>query len=391
MNRLTSIAKKHTRIVVGLMSGTSHDGVDAVVARIKGAGAGCTVELITHSYTPYPDKLGSEVGKAFDGPTSLVCSLNFELGEFFAAAALGAVKEAGLKIEDVDLIGSHGQTIYHVPPGATGGGAGKAGSTLQIGEGAVIARRTGAVTINDFRTADMAAGGHGAPLVPLADWVMFRRPGKVTALQNIGGIANVTVVTEDLDGVMGFDTGPGNSLIDETVRILTRGRIKYDKGGKLAASGEIIPKLMQKLVANPYFKKKPPKSTGRETFGKALAEKIVAEHRAARKEDILCTLTHLSAMSIRAAYDDFVFPAHGKLDRIALCGGGAGNDFLVSLLRRLFEGIPVIDIEELGVPAQAREALCFAVLANETMSGNPGNVPSVTGAGSGAILGKINL
>lgn len=402
MQRLCRIARKRVRVVVGLMSGTSHDGVDAAVARISGSGARARVELISHSRLPYPERLRERVSEAFDGPTALVCGLNFELGEFFARAALKAIAEAGLEPGDVDLIGSHGQTIYHIPPGkrhkpSSGTGAAGhlankpvTGSTLQIGEGAVIARLTGIVTVTDFRTADMAMGGQGAPLVPMADWVLFREKGKVIALQNIGGIANVTVVPERLEGVTGFDTGPGCSLLDETVRIMSRGKLSMDRGGKLARSGEIIPELLHNLISNPYFRQKPPKSTGREEFGRAMAGRIAAKYSGSRVEDVLCTLTHLTARSIHRAYEDFVFPAT-PVDRIVLSGGGAKNLYLVSLLREFFQGVPVAVMDGLGIPAQSREAICFAVLANETASGSPGNVPAVTGAGGGAILGKISL
>jgi anhydro-N-acetylmuramic acid kinase len=385
MKRLLEIYKKRTRVVVGLMSGTSHDGVDAAVARIDGSGARSKVSLLHHSHHPYPDTLRGKVAHAFDGPTELICGLNFELGEFFAGAALSAIKGSGLAQADIDLIGSHGQTIYHAPPRPA-----KAGSTLQIGEGAVIAARTGIVTISDFRTADVAHGGHGAPLVPMANWILFHSTGKVFALQNIGGIANVTVVPDEFEGVTGFDTGPGNSLLDEAARVLSGGRLKYDKAGMLAKSGKVIPDLLDSLLRNPYFKKKPPKSTGRELFGRELAGDIIKTSRYKKKEDIICTLTHLTARSIHKAYADFVFPRY-EVDKIILSGGGARNDFLVSLLSRLFDGTPVVKMDELGIPGQAVEALSFAVLANETASGNPGNVPAVTGAANGAVLGKISL
>jgi len=370
---------------MGLMSGTSHDGVDAAIARIDGAGEGCRVELLYHGHTPYPAPLRQRIRQAFDGPTGLVCRLNFELGEFFAEAAADAVKRAGLKPSELDLIGSHGQTICHVPSGA-----GAPGSTLQIAEGAVIARRTGTVTVTDFRTADVAAGGQGAPLVPMADWLIFRRTGEVTALQNIGGIANVTVVTESVDEVRGFDTGPGNSLMDDTAYILTGGKLKYDEGGKIAGSGNVIPELLDFLLANPYFSQVPPKSTGREEFGRGMVEDIISRYPGARLEDMLCTLTNLTALSIRRAYEEFVLP-YTTLNRLAVCGGGAKNLYLMSLLKGLFDGLPVVTTDELGVPSQAREALCFAVLANETVSGRPGNLPAVTGATKFAVLGKISL
>jgi anhydro-N-acetylmuramic acid kinase len=385
LDKFIRVAVQKSRVVVGLMSGTSHDGVDAVVAKIAGLGAKARVKLLGHSRMPYPKRLRERVAEAFNGTTESVCRLNFELGEFFAKAALKAISEAGLGPDQVDLIGSHGQTVHHIPPAG-----GRPGSTLQIGEGAVIARRTGALTVTDFRPADIAAGGHGAPLVPYADWVLFRETGKVVTLQNIGGISNVTVVTDRLDGVTGFDTGPGCSLLDETVKILSSGKKSYDSGGRMATSGRLIPDLLQKMLVNPYFKQRPPKSTGRELFGRGLAEDVIRRNGGVNGADILCTLTHLTARSIYDAYIRFVLPVHG-VERVILAGGGARNGFLVELLRELFGEVPVVLIDGFGIPAEAREALCFAVLANETVSGNPSNVPSATGAAYPAILGKISF
>lgn len=240
------------------MAGTSHDGVDAAVASIAGSGASSRVALLGHTHRPYPGRLRARVARAFDGDTALVCALNFELAEFYAEAALDAIAEAGLTPDMVDVIGSHGQTVHHIPPSGR-----RPGSTLQIGDGSVIAGRTGILTVSDFRPADIAAGGQGAPLVPLADWILFRGPGRTVALQNIGGMANATVVTEDLNRVTGFDTGPGCALMDEAARILSGGKLCLDKCGRLARSGDIVPGLLSELLSHPYFRKKPPKSTGR--------------------------------------------------------------------------------------------------------------------------------
>ena len=373
------------KIVIGLMSGTSHDGVDAAVARISGSGKSARVELLKVSRTPYPKTLRDKVSNAFTGTAGDICKLNFELGEFFAKAALKAIREAGLKPKDVDLIGSHGQTVYHIP-----GVPGRPGSTLQIGEGAVIAARTGITTVSDFRPADIAAGGQGAPLVPYADWVLFRKPGKTFAVQNIGGISNVTVVPERLDDVIGFDTGPGCSLIDETVKIVSGGKLTYDKDGKIASSGDVIATMLQNLMHVPYYDRKPPKSTGREQFGAVLAEELLEKYRREKEEDIICTLTALTAESVFRAYKKFVFPRY-CIDRVLLAGGGAKNKFLVKLLRERFGSLPVEFTDSAGIPSQARESLAFAVLANETISGRPSNVPSATGARREAILGKISL
>ncbi|MGC2424029.1 MAG: anhydro-N-acetylmuramic acid kinase [Nitrospirota bacterium] len=373
------------KVVIGLMSGTSHDGVDAAVARISGSGKSARVELLKVSRTPYPKALRDKVSNAFTGTAEDICKLNFELGEFFAKAALKAIREAGLTPAKVDLIGSHGQTVYHIP-----GGPGRPGSTLQIGDGSVIAARTGVITVSDFRPADIAAGGQGAPLVPYADWVLFRKAGKTVAVQNIGGISNVTVVPERLEDVIGFDTGPGCSLIDETAKIMSGGKLTYDKDGKMASSGKVITGMLRDLLHEPYFNKKPPKSTGREQFGVILAEELLKKYRREKEEDIICTLTALTAESIFLAYEKFVFPKYG-IDRVLLAGGGAKNKFLVKLLRERFGSLPVEFTDNAGVPSQARESLAFAVLANETISGKPSNVPGATGARRGAILGKISM
>jgi anhydro-N-acetylmuramic acid kinase len=373
------------KIVIGLMSGTSHDGVDAAVARISGSGINARVELLKVSRTPYPKALRDKVSDAFTGTAGDICKLNFELGEFFAKAALKAIREAGLRPEDVDLIGSHGQTVYHIP-----GGPGRPGSTLQIGDGSVIAARTGVTTVSDFRPADIAAGGQGAPLVPYADWVLFRKSGGTLAVQNIGGISNVTVVPQRLEDVIGFDTGPGCSLIDETMKIISGGKVAYDKDGRIASSGEIIAVMLDDLLRTPYLAKKPPKSTGREQFGGILAKELLKKYRREKEEDIICTLTALTAESIFLAYKKFVFPMY-CIDRVLLAGGGARNKFLVKLLRERFGSLPVLFTDEAGVPSQGRESLAFAVLANETISGRPSNVPGATGARREAVLGKISM
>jgi anhydro-N-acetylmuramic acid kinase len=402
MKRLIEVFDKPARTVLGLMSGTSHDGIDAAIARISnqqpavsGQKKAVTVELLHHNTYPYSTQLRERIGKAFNDTTEEICRLNFELGEAFADAALKCIKEAGLEPRDVDVIASHGQTIYHIPP-ANGG----KGSTLQIGEASVIAERTGVLTVSDFRTRDMAAGGQGAPLVPLADYILFHEKGKVKAVQNIGGIANVTVVPEDIDGVIAFDTGPGNSLMDETVRILTDGRETFDRDGIMASSGRVDEVLLRELMNHPYLSMEPPKSTGRELFGKDMAS-ILAEswrRKGRRPEDLMATLTRFTSESIYNAYERYVFPKY-KVDQVILTGGGSRNPVLVGHLKELFKrvgaglkpALTVVMIDDLGIPSSAKEALSFAILGNVTISGNPGNVPKATGAKRAVILGKISL
>jgi anhydro-N-acetylmuramic acid kinase len=381
MKRLAEIAELDERLVVGLMSGTSADGIDAALVKIKGNHTDTRIELLAFETTVYPDDIAEAVRKLAGGTTQQVCDLNFRLGELFAEAALCVINAAGTKSADVHLIGSHGQTIYHMPDA-------EPRSTLQIAEPCVIAERTGIATVADFRTRDIAAGGHGAPLIPYVDFLLFRDPERVRALQNIGGIANVTVVAPSFEDVFGFDTGPGNVLMDEFVRIITDGKQQFDSGGTLAKAGSIDEDVLQKLLDHPYFGQSPPKTTGREMFGKDLAEKLASATPADHHIDMLATLTAFTAHSIKKSFDDFVLP-QTSIDEVILSGGGCRNDYLLESIRRLFGSIPVRTSDEFGVPADAKEAIGFAVLANETICGNPSNVPAVTGASRPVVLGKI--
>lgn len=398
MKRLIEVFDKPTRTVVGLMSGTSHDGIDTAVARITRAGVvKSEVKLIHHKTYTFPKGLRERIGKAFNGTTEDICMLNFELGEAFADAALRSIADAGLKPKDVDIVASHGQTAFHIPP-AEGG----KGSTMQIGEASVIAERTGIITVSDFRTRDMAAGGQGAPLVPFADYILFNKKGMVRAIQNIGGIANVTVVTEKIEDVFAFDTGPGNALIDESVRIMTNGEESFDRDGRIASKGKVDEELLRELMNHPFLKMAPPKSTGRELFGREMAMLLfrritgeVGRKKGRKPEDLIATLTRFTADSIYDAYERFIFPSC-DLDQIVLTGGGSNNPVLEGYLRKLFKKggkkkLTVDLIGELGIPSSAKEAMSFAILGNETISGNHANLPKATGAKKGVVLGKISL
>ena len=372
--------------IIGLMSGTSHDGVDAALVEIplhpplvKG---GKNIKLINHTHIPYRKQLRDEIRMAFNGNTELICRLNFKLGEVFAAAVLSLLKTVGLKPEDIDAVASHGQTIHHIPPSGK-----KTGSTLQIGEAAVIAEQTGILTISDFRTADMAAGGHGAPLVPMADYLLFKESGKVKAVLNIGGIANVTIVRDRIDDTVAFDIGPGNSLIDEAMLLISKGKKSFDKNGAFARSGKMIPGLLKELLSHPYFRKKPPKSTGRETFGTTMVQDILKKYRKYKHQDIVSTLTHLTAITIHNAIIKF------KPDELILTGGGVKNKFLAELINDKFKnnGVRIREISAYGIPPQAKEAISFAVLGYLSLHRKHGNIPSVTGASHGVITGKITL
>ncbi|MEW6615630.1 MAG: anhydro-N-acetylmuramic acid kinase [Thermodesulfobacteriota bacterium] len=385
MKRLLKIARKKERLIIGLMSGTSHDGVDAALVSIRGNGIKTKVNFLCHLHYPYPVEIKRRIEQTFEGVTADICMLNFELGELFAGAALECVAKSEISKNDLDIIASHGQTIYHIPPQGD-----MTGATLQIGEADIIAERTGIVTVSDFRKRDMAAGGHGAPLVSYADFLLFREKGKTKAVQNIGGIANVTVVTEKARDTIAFDTGPGNALIDETVRIFSCGEKDFDADGGWAERGSVNHALLDKLMTHSYLRLAPPKSTGVETFGKSLVKELIAENPDMASEDLLATLTCFTARSIHRAYQDFILPNY-SIDKVILCGGGSRNTYLFSLLRSLFKDIQIVPIDEFGIPSNAKEAVSFAILANETIMGMPGNLPSATGAKRSVVLGKISL
>ena len=381
MKRLLEIANLDSRMVIGLMSGTSADGIDAALVKIEGNYVDTSVSLLAYETFSYPIKVAEEVRNLKDGTTRQVCELNFKLGELFAEAALDIIRAAGVERSQIHLIGSHGQTIYHMPDA-------EHRSPLQIAEPGVIAERTGIVPVADFRVRDVAAGGHGAPLIPYVDFILFRDTERVRALQNIGGIANVTVVPPSIEGVFGFDTGPGNALMDEFVRITTAGEKQFDDHGEMARGGKIEQNILERLLEHPYFGRQPPKTTGREVFGAELVQKLISATPEERYPDMLATLTAFTAHSIKASYDMFVFP-QTPVDEIILSGGGCRNDYLVESIRGLFGSIPVKTSDEFGIPADAKEAIGFAVLANETICGNPSNVPAVTGASHPVVLGKI--
>jgi anhydro-N-acetylmuramic acid kinase len=381
-----------SRLVIGALSGTSMDGVDAALVRISGGVDHPRIQLLSFVTVPYPAAIGRKllaIASGWSTTAGEISHLNFLLGRLFAEAALKACRKARVRPGRVGTIGSHGQTIYHQGMLASTSGECTA-STLQIGEPSVIAERTGVPVVADFRTADMAAGGQGAPLVPLVDYLLLRRPGQGTAALNIGGIANITVVPAHTrpGQVFGFDTGPGNMVIDGLVRHYTAGRKKYDAGGRLANQGKVIETLLRRLLGLPFFHRRPPKSAGREQFGSRFLAQYFLSRRGAAFEDLLRTATELTARTVADALGRFVFP-RVRVRRLIISGGGAHNRLL---LRRLGELLPKLEIElsdRYGLPVDAKEAIAFAVLADRAMRGLPGNLPRVTGARRAVVLGKI--
>lgn len=382
MKRLHDICNKSSRLIVGLMSGTSYDGIDAALVKINGSGPGAKVKLLYHKNLSYSAAFRNRIASVFTGTAPDICRMNFELGEFFAKAAEECIAKSGVKKKLIDAIASHGQTIYHIPPESN-----RRGSTLQIGESSVIARKTGLPVISDFRTSDIASGGHGAPLVPYADYLLFHKKGRIRAVQNIGGIANVSVLPDGMDNVLAFDTGPGNCLINDAMEL--HFRKPFDKGGAIAESGIPDKNILKSLLSLPYFSRKPPKSTGKELFGRELLNRIISKKRM-RPEDLIATLTHFTAYSIKKAYSRFIL-ARYEVTEIIVSGGGAKNTYLMSLLKDLFSPIEILPSDFFGIPAMSKEAVSFAILANETLSGNPSNLPKVTGASEKVMLGKLTL
>ena len=382
VSRLLAVRERPRRIVIGLLSGTSADGTDAALCEIAGFGENTGLVARAFVTTPFPRPLRERIFRVSQADASELTDLDVMLGEAFADGARAVADAAGVAMTDVDLIGSHGQTAVHHPRSA-----GQLGATLQIGEAAVIAERTGCPVVSDFRVRDVAAGGEGAPLVPLVDHLLFRKPGRRRALQNIGGIANVTLVSERLDDLVAFDNGPGNMPLDTVARAASQGREAFDRDGARAARGDIDEGLLTELHRHPYLSQRLPKSTGRETFGKDFVYPLLARYHN-RHDDLLATLTRFSAEAIARSYREML-PA--MPDEVFVSGGGALNPTLMRHLTELLSPVPVTTSAALGVDPEAKEAIAFAVLANQTLFGQPGNIPAVTGAIGPRVLGKISF
>jgi anhydro-N-acetylmuramic acid kinase len=380
------------------MSGTSADGIDAALVEIVEVGAGggtLRVRTLAHCCVDYNPTFRQEIFSLFTPPESTVdkiCRMNVQLGEEFARAALKVIALAGLRPGDVHVIGSHGQTIHHMP---------QCHATLQIGEAAVIAERTGITTVSNFRARDLAAGGEGAPLVPYFDWVVFSHPSLTRVMQNIGGIANMTVLPAgcDIDGVTAFDNGPGNMIIDGFVTELSGGAMTYDRDGEMAARGHVVLELLEELMGDEFVRRDPPKTAGREQYGRQYVQALIRDWRARgiAPEDMVATATAFTAEAILLHLRERVIPACG-LDELIVSGGGARNPMIMQALARGLEPArcgctasrpAVVTSDDRGVPSDAKEAVAFAVLAYQTIMGRPGNVPGATGASRPVVLGCV--
>lgn len=381
----------HVMYIAGVMSGTSLDGIDVALVRIEGSGVESKVKPIHFTTVPFCNDMKNEIQQALSIENSnvqLICSLNFKLGLCFAGAVKEVCKEANFPLGQLDVIGSHGQTIYHQPK--------QDGtiipSTLQIGEPAVIAYETKTTVISNFRTMDMAAGGQGAPLVPYSEIILYRHQTKSRLLQNIGGIGNVTVIPSQLSdkSVIAFDTGPGNMIMDELCQRLFR--LPYDQNGKIAKQGVVVEEILTYCMNHPFLKMNPPKSTGREQFGEKFVSELLKRFEKHSKENILTTVTMFTANSIVYHYKEFILPYY-EIDEVILGGGGSYNNTLVEMIRHGLkeEKCTLFLQEDIGYSSEAKEAIAFAILANETYHRNPSNVPSATGAMQSVVLGNITF
>jgi len=399
--RLLDYRAKRDHLLAGLMSGTSLDGVDAalVCVRTDGTGAIEQVTLKHFAYLPYSEELRSLLFSLCSVETARLDRLSlahYGLAEWYAHAVQLLLGKAKVSADEVDAVCAHGQTVWHM---ASGGpfpgpmGTVEVRASLQIGDLSTLAERTGIPVVGNFRARDLAAGGQGAPLVPYADYILFRDAKKGRMLQNIGGIANVTVLPAGcgIGQVLAFDTGPGNMVIDEVVRIVTEGRQHCDEAGRLAAGGSVVQPLLERLLDDPFYRLPPPKSTGREVYGTAFARRLAEEARLSGVSgaDLIATVTALTACSIAEAYKRFIFPAF-RVDEVIVSGGGAHNQTLLRMLKQhLPAEVAVTTAEQFGIPDDAKEAVAFAVLGHETLMGRPSNVPSATGAKKAVPLGNV--
>lgn len=392
---LSTIYNKESRLVIGLMSGTSADGIDAVLTRISGYGTDIKVQQLEFLFLPFSKEIRErilQIAEGNYGGAAEICRMSSLLGQLYATACLELCKKANIPIPEIDFIGNHGQTMWHMPlsefyieQSITG--------TLQIGQDAIIAELMQCPVIGDFRVRDMAAGGLGAPLVPYTEYLLYRSAEENIALQNIGGIGNITLLPKDctLEQVTAFDTGPGNMIIDKITQQLTQGEFTYDSNGTLAAKGTVNLDLLTYMMNDPYLLKPLPKTTGREYFGSAYVANLLAksDELSVSLNDTLTTATCFTATSIAFGMEHFC--SHATPDTLIIGGGGSHNHTLMRYLKKFSPNCNVITNEDLGYHSDAKEAIAFAILANESLGGFSNNVPSVTGASHPVIMGKISF
>lgn len=396
---LQRYAEKTTRTLIALHSGTSADGIMAALLRIQGTQETAKAELVIYRSFPYPAEFRAKLVELFARETATIPKYgqaHFYLGELFAQAATALANAAGVRMEAIDAIVCSGQITFHIRRGQDARdrwiGDVEIPAAVDSGEGTVIAERTGRPVVSNMRSRDMAAGGQGNPLVVYGDWVLFRHAERARAVLNIGGIANPTVLPRAarLDQVRAFDTGPGNMLIDAMMRHFTSGQEEFDAGGARAARGRVDRDLLERLMTHEYVRRSPPKTTGREVFGRPMTEALLPwlEGRPLSPADVLATVTAFSAESIAYNFRAFILPSE-PVDEVLVCGGGAHNTTLMQMLQERLSPIRVGTTLEAGIPVDAREVTCVGVIGNETLLGEPGNVPSATGASRRVVMGQI--
>lgn len=390
MKQLSDILAKPSRLVIGLMSGTSADGVDAALVRIHGQGLQTRVEELAFVSPPFDGEVRQRIlalACGDVGGSRELCQLSFLLGRLYVSACEAVCEAAGISKTDVDLIGSHGQTLWHIPRPESYLGTPITG-TLQIGEASLLNEAFGCPAVSDFRVRDMAAGGQGAPLVPYTEYLLYRSDTQTVALQNIGGVGNLTLLPKGaaLSDVLAFDTGPGNMVMDALVARLTNGAQTYDAGGALARAGQVSQPLLQWMLDDDYLSLEPPKTTGRERYGAAYVARMLKQAQALQVSlaDCLTTATRFTAECIREGVERYCAPLP---QRLIVSGGGSHNETLMSYIA---QALPLTDVVK-GSNSDAKEAVAFAILANECVHGLCGNAPRATGARHPAVLGKISL
>lgn len=374
---------------IGLMSGTSADGVDAAIVRFTDRGADQPPDytLIAYETYPYESELRTAILRAFrpeSATPQALAALNTELGFAFASAVQAMCQSVGLAPSQIAAVGSHGQTIWYQPPTAD-----RIGDLLTLGEPAIIAHMTGIKTISHFRESDIAAGGRGAPLVGLLDWWYFRHPTIGRVIQNIGGIGNVTHLPplDSSEPAISFDTGPGNMLIDAVIAHFTNHQHQFDPDGQFAARGTVDTELLAWLMRHPYLSQPPPKTTGRELFGVQFAAEVIDHAATLHPDSIIATVTAFTAYSIAQSYRDFL---PSSVHEVYIAGGGAKNPVLLDMLSEaLPNGVRVLQHDDLGLPGAAKEAVLFALLAFLTLHNRPGALPMFTGASRPMVLGRV--
>lgn len=383
ISRLSAIASKKEKTIIGIMSGMSMDGINLACVKISGEFPLLKIDLVGTHIRSYSQVTRQNILRGRAATVAEVSELNFAIADEFSQSVEEYLAKNDLSRNDIDLIGSHGQTLYHSSQST------KVHNTLQVGDPSLIAEKTGIPTIGNFRIRDMAVGGQGAPLVALADYIMYHRVGQVLAVNNLGSISNVTIVTPDIDDVLAFDTGPANMVIDYFASLVPGNNGGIDTNGEISAGGHILPELLTKLLALPFFAKTPPRAAGYEDFGPMNLESITKHYIDAKPEDLVRTAVEFSAVTIRDAYQKYVIPKFPSLLEIRFSGGGIYNK---TLMERIRWHLPKLKVELFDPEfADAKEALSFAILAHETICGRPGNVLGATGALKRVILGEIAI